>query len=452
MKKVFVLCLTSLIVGMWDLYAYEPGTHLLKRNGNEVRWGQSINEDKSCSPSYNYLCPEDDDDDDQCGHTLAGCGAVAMAQIMYKWAYPEKSKYNSYDWSKIPAVLTDGCSLDCPRLIKDCGTACNMHYQKFAFVEITGSWTTIKNIAEGFADFDYGARVVDLDDWRFGSAWADLIRSEIDCGRPVLMHGKHNIIDISERHYFVIDGYSKEDKDKFHVNWGWRGYKNGYTDLEGCGYSNGQKIIVGIAPKHTGSEYPAIKYSLDAEIMTPNCPDGIFDKLRYKVENADSYECLVFDRTGKQIWACAGLVKDGYADMWDGSANTTLYSTDYWYDVTFKNDHGGYASTSGHITYFTNKCPDGYDPTPTELTDMADEPSQDTVLIYPNPSTGIFSVSAQQKIDKITVHNVFGSVVKTIESPNKTKLDFDLSDYATGCYYITIETENSRIVKPIIKK
>ena len=64
-------------------FSYEPGTYLLdyKKNG-EVQWGQSLNEDKSCLPSYNYFCPTDDDES-QCGHTLAGCAAVAMAQIMY---------------------------------------------------------------------------------------------------------------------------------------------------------------------------------------------------------------------------------------------------------------------------------------------------------------------------------------------------------------------------------
>lgn len=85
MKKVFVLCLTSLFLGMEGVYAYESGTHLLERDGNEVKWGQSKNHRNSCSPSYNYFCPENDEDDDQCGHTLAGCGAIAMAQIMAQW-------------------------------------------------------------------------------------------------------------------------------------------------------------------------------------------------------------------------------------------------------------------------------------------------------------------------------------------------------------------------------
>ncbi len=125
-KPIFVLTTLALIKTS-QMFGYEPGTHLLGcRNGEEVRWGQSKNYKNGCHPSYNYFCPGDLDDEDQCNYTLAGCAAVAMAQIMYKWGYPEKSKYNSYDWNRIPPVLTDGCSDDCPQLIRDCGTACNI--------------------------------------------------------------------------------------------------------------------------------------------------------------------------------------------------------------------------------------------------------------------------------------------------------------------------------------
>ena len=85
MKKI-VLLSTVLFAHVSQIYAYEPGTNLLNsRRDGMVRWGQSINHEGGCHPSYNYFCPGDLDDDDQCNHTLAGCAAVAMAQIMYKW-------------------------------------------------------------------------------------------------------------------------------------------------------------------------------------------------------------------------------------------------------------------------------------------------------------------------------------------------------------------------------
>lgn len=229
---------------------------------------------------------------------------------------------------------------------------------------MTGSWATISNIAKGFADFDYSARLVDLDDWKgFGNSWKDLIRSEIDCGRPVLMYGKHNIIEIKDKHYFVIDGYSMTDKNLFHVNWGWKGkYNDEYYNLEKCGYSNGQKIIIGIAPKYSGkAAYPKITFEQVNIVITPNCPDGENDFLRFRVENADSYECKVSDRFGKQIWASAGTVRNGYADVWDGSSTDPMVSTDYWFDVTFKNSHGQSVTKKSNVTYLSSDCPK-YDP------------------------------------------------------------------------------------------
>lgn len=163
MKKIIIIFLfyLSQLTCTSQVYLYEPGTILLDKREGEVMWGQSKNGEKGCSPSYNYFCPTDDDES-QCGHTLAGCAAIAMAQIMYRWGYPEKSIYNSYNWDNIPPVLTDGCYDDCPRLIHDCGLACNMHYQTFAGIHITGSWTTPSNVAKGFADFDYSALLCDM--------------------------------------------------------------------------------------------------------------------------------------------------------------------------------------------------------------------------------------------------------------------------------------------------
>ena len=459
MKSIKV-CLAISILFPSICSAYTPGDHLLNKEGKECLWGQYrngyTNSTGGCHPSYNYFCPMDLDDDDQCGFTLAGCAAVAMAQIMYKWGYPEKSKYNSYNWDRIPPVLTDGCSYDCPQLIRDCGTACNMHYQTFAGIYITGSWAVPSKVAEGFSDFDYSAHLVDLKDWRFGSAWADLIRSEIDCGRPVLMHGQKNVIDIKDRHYFVIDGYSKEDKDQFHVNWGWRGKNNGYYDLQSCGYSNGQDIIVGIAPKHSGTPHARITFVQKTEVLTPDCPDGINDKIRYEVHNADSYECHVFDRSGKKIWACAGLVKDGYADMWDCSSNTPLPSADYWYIAVFKNNFGDRVEHEGNVTLLHVKCPPGYDPTSNESTqestDLLQIASDATKpVISPNPTNGHTQITANAIIHRIDVMDMDGRVLLS-ESPVSKDCIIDVSGIIYGVYIIRVVTDEGASVDRLIVK
>ena len=55
--------------------------------------------------------------------------------------------------------------------------------------------------------------------------WADLIRAELDAGRPVLYMATE---PGGAGHAFVIDGY--RDDGLVHVNFGWGGYGNGYYD------------------------------------------------------------------------------------------------------------------------------------------------------------------------------------------------------------------------------
>lgn len=438
MKKSIIIwgLLMFHLVCVSQAYLYEPGTNLLdNRQSGTVRWGQSMNHEDGCSPSYNYFCPTDDDES-HCSHTLAGCAAIAMAQIMYRWGYPEKSRYNTYNWDRIPPVLIDGCYDDCPRLIHDCGLACNMHYQTFAGIHITGSWTTPSNVAKGFADFDYSAHLCDMKEWKFGSAWADLIRSEIDCGRPVLMYGQHNIIEIREKHYFVIDGYSKEDKNQFHVNWGWRGYKNGYYDLERCGYSNGQDLIVGIAPKHTGTAHAPISFSKVSEVLTPKCPDGVNDRLQYKVNNADSYECHIYDRTGKKIWACAGLIEDGYADMWDGSSSNPISTDTYYYIAVFKNNFGDRVETSSSVMYFNANCQPG------TITDSPSiESNSDIPTLISNHKEGITHIVSHSKILSVEIIGMNAKVLLS-EKPNSNVYKIDTKRFEKGILIIRTTTEN----------
>ena len=59
--------------------------------------------------------------------------------------------------------------------------------------------------------------------------WADLIREELDEGRPVLYLAQQK--GEPAGHAFVVDGY--RDDGSFHINWGWGGYGNGYYQLRG---------------------------------------------------------------------------------------------------------------------------------------------------------------------------------------------------------------------------
>lgn len=81
--------------------------------------------------------------------------------------------------------------------------------------------------------------------------WADLIRSELDEGRPVLYMAQQ--ANANAGHAFVIDGYNEQGL--VHVNFGWGGHGNGYlnpntlTDPSGRSWNRDAMIYLGLEPE-----------------------------------------------------------------------------------------------------------------------------------------------------------------------------------------------------------
>lgn len=73
-------------------------------------------------------------------------------------------------------------------------------------------------------------------------------------------------------------------------------------------------------------------------------------------------------------------------------------------------------------------------------------------VLYPNPTTGYFSVKLFKPVKKATVTITDGSgriVVKKVESGNM--LNYDLSRHPSGEYYLTIHDGESSVSMKIIK-
>jgi hypothetical protein len=71
--------------------------------------------------------------------------------------------------------------------------------------------------------------------------------------------------------------------------------------------------------------------------------------------------------------------------------------------------------------------------------------------IYPNPVTNIINIKAQNNIDKISVFNQIGRLIKVL-SPNNKTIQADLSNLTSGIYILKINSDNKIITKKIIKK
>lgn len=205
----------------------------------------------SQSPYYNARCPY------SAGSTsrvVTGCVATAMAQVMKYWNHPAvghgshsymlgqlgqlRVDYDTaYRWWQMPDRLkrsTPAAQVDAvAQLMYHVGVSVSMSYG----VNSSGAQVLARHSSNGasaeaalrsyfrYSPFLRGEVKMGHSD----SAWAALMKGEIDSRRPVLYSG----FDHSGGHAFVLDGYKPEGgRYYFHVNWGWGGSYDGYYTID----------------------------------------------------------------------------------------------------------------------------------------------------------------------------------------------------------------------------
>ena len=221
---------------------------------------------------YNDLCPLDGS-----SHSLVGCVATAMAQIMYYWKYPaattdsipgyttKKRKIQmpgisagtAIDWDNMlpryTGYETDAQKNAVANLMLLCGTAVEMDYT----FDFSGASTALTACAlRNYFDYDEATNYIQRVDFREGE-WNQKVYDELKAGRPLMYSGQSS----AGGHAFIVDGYGGDDY--FHINWGWSGQSNDYFLLSildsknnsgsgasksADGYSFTQGAIFGVQP------------------------------------------------------------------------------------------------------------------------------------------------------------------------------------------------------------
>ena len=83
-------------------------------------------------------------------------------------------------------------------------------------------------------------------------------------------------------------------------------------------------------------------------------------------------------------------------------------------------------------------------------TDEVTSSSEEKAFLYPNPASGtLFLSDVNQKVEKILIYNIFGSLVKTIQKGNEST---DISQLNSGTYLAKIFTVDGSLNQTIIKK
>ena len=275
---------------------------------------------------YNQFCPGDPFENYE--HSYAGCPAIAMGQIInylrttqntrfddsddYLHSYAGRIYYIDDDWetNKFPSfpqlnVMLDSVDVTFQRgeelsgelaaaVVFACGTACKQIY------------TASPSYGSGtfYVDQAYAAYQ------RFGFTDCQLFRepseemyetliSNLKEGYPAHLAVENNAGNSG--HNVVVDGYRESD-DKYHVNFGWGGYKdNWYKIPDPNGFSYGWTKIEGIIL----DIIPASDVVHEAFVQQPLeiYPNPVSDVLHINNLPCEEVDYAIFNVLGQKVAA-----------------------------------------------------------------------------------------------------------------------------------------------------
>ncbi|NLJ81722.1 MAG: T9SS type A sorting domain-containing protein, partial [Bacteroidales bacterium] len=289
----------------------------------ETRWGQSGRKYSSVFYElYNNMCPYDTDKSEL---TLTGCVATAMAQIMRYWKYPSigmgshfytHTKYGPlyadfesvhYDYDSMPVQLnnlsTTGQIDAVATVMYQCGVSVDMKYGVDGSSSSLLEWTKGARSGEYALKTNFGfynAKGIKKENYT-ESQWVAILKTELNESRPVLYRGESS----SGGHAFICDGY--DANNKFHMNWGWEGYLDGYFTITSLNpgtssYNNNQGAIIGVQPL-------GVEITPDANNIIYVTTTGSGDSSGSSWANATPYLSLAMTRVANKplkIWVQAG--------------------------------------------------------------------------------------------------------------------------------------------------
>lgn len=203
-----------------------------------------------------------------CGRSYAGCNATAWGQILKHYTYPTTGNsyhcnasnsshcvnfaLQSYDYAQMPNTLTSE-NPEVAKLLYHLGVAQDMAWSSSNSSSPFGPIPIKRYFL--FSPKMYGVTLSNFSH----SEIVSILKIELNAGRPVLANGGN--------HFYVIDGY--DENDRFHCNFGWSGFHNGYYSINSIINNAGNftpiKLILNIAP---------LSGSLEISKDTINVPAG----------------------------------------------------------------------------------------------------------------------------------------------------------------------------------
>ncbi|MDE6007378.1 MAG: C10 family peptidase [Muribaculaceae bacterium] len=165
------------------------------------------------------------------GRPLVGCVGTAMATIMKYHNWPESGtgSYGGVDFNTVynwNDMRNDNYRSGYTAAEGEAVATLMLHASKSIDTQYGMSGSSayevrVPGALSNYFGYDPGVSFKKRADFSTQQAWDNLVKAEIDAGRPVLYCGQ----DVTAGHAFVCDGYEGE---YLHFNWGWGGAANGY--------------------------------------------------------------------------------------------------------------------------------------------------------------------------------------------------------------------------------
>jgi hypothetical protein len=400
-----------------------------------TRWGQNESNDDICN-AYNFFVSEKNNDiccglDSVCP---SGCIATAMAQIMRYWAFPNCPQF---EWNNMPNELLNVNNPNyavernaVAKLIRQCGLKTDMIY----CMNGCSSGTTIIEAHNAFKnDFGYSnSNLIEKENFT-DKDWEETLRNELTNNRPVYYQGTgFNGVELIT-HAFICDGFYRKifGKYTYHFNFGWRGNDNAhYLINDKFGFKKDQMAITNIQPVYCNTSL--IIYQAYKNINFPTIIQNVF----YNPEAGNIYSSpnpiLIEDGDKVHYKAYNEIVLENF-ETEDGAGFIAEIIPCSANNCDFDNDYKSYnAIVKNNQKIFTE---------------------DEIVLIYPNPSKGIYTLELDKNIilpAQIKITTILGKVIYYKETLDQ-KENIDISAYPSGIYFVSIASKTNTYTKKIIK-
>lgn len=204
---------------------------------------------------YNRQCPVING-----SATAVGCVALSMGQIMKMYESPLAGKGSvsytqagktikadfskPFDWDNMldeyayNTPYTDAEANAVADLLFRVGVSLRMQYGG----QSAATDAKISSSLQQYFGYDHNMAFLERGAYT-DEEWEQIMYDELAAGRPIAYGGVSNY----NAHSFVIDGYRD---GKFHVNWGWTGYTDGFYTITSLPYfPYAQTATIGIQPE-----------------------------------------------------------------------------------------------------------------------------------------------------------------------------------------------------------